>query len=110
MSSRASVVLVSHPVEGASELAKKIIEARLAACAQVLPPMTSIYHWQQRIEQDRECLILLKTLDSIWPDLQQFIKNNHPYTVPEILKWECSAASDSYFKWMLDVLEGESSG
>ncbi len=109
MNPKAIVVLVSHPVDGSHELARHIIEARLAACAQVLPPMTSIYLWQSKIEQEAECLILLKSFDTLWDDLQHFIKTHHPYTVPEILAWGCSQVNEPYLQWMRDSLNRESS-
>lgn len=107
MTDTALMVLVSHPVEGAEALARALVEGRLVACAQVLPPMTSIYHWKGKVETDRECLLLLKTLKSIWPRVEEAIRARHPYTVPEILGFECAAVSGPYLGWMVEVLGSE---
>lgn len=53
-------------------------------------------------------MILLKSFDTLWDDLQQFIRTHHPYSVPEILAWECSLVNDLYFQWMRDCLDKES--
>jgi periplasmic divalent cation tolerance protein len=109
MNQQALIVWVSHPVTNAKELAQRLVEKRLAACAQVLPPMTSIYHWQGQIQQDEECLILLKTLSSRWEELCTFITQHHPYSVPEIIAVESVKVLESYFQWLQLEMEGEAS-
>ena len=93
---------VGNAGEGES-LARLIIEAKLAACVQVLPHMTSVYFWEGKIQSESEHLLLIKTLEEKFDELSQFIKRNHSYEVPEIVAIEAEKVSDDYLKWMRDV-------
>jgi len=90
------------------QLATKIIETRLAACVQVLPQMTSIYHWKGEIQRDPEHLLLIKTLPEKWDELREFISTNHGYEVPEIVAVAASEISGAYSKWLRDECKVQS--
>jgi periplasmic divalent cation tolerance protein len=99
------VVLTTTPnAEEAESLARKIVEMRLAACVQVLPPMTSFYFWENAVQKDAEHLLLIKTLPEKFDELQEFIQSNHSYKVPEIVALPAEKVSESYFNWMKDYL------
>jgi periplasmic divalent cation tolerance protein len=99
------VVMTTLPaVEAAEALAEQIVESRLAACVQVLPPMTSTYVWEGNIQKESEVLLLIKTVPERWDELREFIATNHTYEVPEIVAIETDRVSDSYRQWLLDVL------
>jgi len=105
MNSDAIVVLTTAPnTEEAENLAGKIIEAKLAACVQVLPPMKSFYFWENQIQADTEHLLLIKTLAEKFDKLEKFIQTNHTYDVPEIVALEAERVSESYLVWMKDFL------
>lgn len=89
--------------EEAETLARKIIEAKLAACVQVLPPIKSFYVWENEIQADSEHLLLIKTLAENYDELEKFIQHNHSYDVPEIVAVKAENVSDDYFKWMKAV-------
>jgi len=91
-------------LEAAEALAEQIVEARLAACVQVLPKMTSIYLWEGDVQKDTEFLLLIKTLPEKWDELQEFITSNHSYEVPEIISIDADKVSSRYSAWLLDVL------
>jgi periplasmic divalent cation tolerance protein len=100
------IVLTTTPdAEEAESLARKILEARLAACVQVLPPMKSFYVWEGAIQADSEQLLLIKTLAEKFGELETFIKTNHSYTVPEIAAIKAEAVSNDYFKWLKDYID-----
>ncbi len=108
MSSGAIVVLTSVPnSEEAETIARKIIEAKLAACVQVLPTMKSFYFWNDSIQADSEHLLLIKTLTENFDELEKFIKTNHSYDVPEIVALAAERVSESYLGWMKDYLQVE---
>lgn len=86
--------------EEAETLARKIIEAKLAACVQVLPPIKSFYFWENDVRSDSEYLLLIKTLPIKFNELENFIKSNHSYDVPEIISIKTDNVSDNYFKWL----------
>ena len=90
---------VSDPAE-ADSLADKIIEARLAACVQILPRMTSVFYWKGGISREREHLVLIKTLEARYDELRQFIAENHSYEVPEIVALDAKHVSEGYLSWM----------
>ncbi len=100
------IVLTTTPnTEEAENLARKIVEARLAACVQVLPPIKSFYFWEGAVQADSEQLLLIKTLAENFDKLEKFIKSNHSYTVPEIVAIKAEAVSDDYFKWLKAYLD-----
>lgn len=97
----AVVVLTTVPkLEEAETLARKIVEAKLAACVQVLPQMKSFYYWENEIQTDSENLLLIKTLAEKYDELERFIRANHNYDVPEIVALPSEKVSESYLGWM----------
>ena len=99
------IVLTTTPdnVE-AERLARAIIDAKLAACVQVLPQMTSVYLWEGKVQTEPEHVLLIKTLEHKFDDLSEFITKNHSYDVPEIVAIDAEKVSDDYLKWMADYL------
>lgn len=99
------IVLTTTPSEReALELAAKIANAKLAACVQVLPQMTSVYFWEDKLQREAEHLLLIKTLPEKYDELEKFIKANHSYSVPEIVALSAKEVSSSYLAWMTDNL------
>jgi periplasmic divalent cation tolerance protein len=97
------IVLTTTPnIEEAENLARKIVEAKLAACVQVLPQMRSFYFWKGEVQADAEHLLLIKTLPEKYAELETFIQSNHSYEVPEIAALAAEKVSESYLKWMLE--------
>ncbi len=105
MEKQAIVVLttVSNDAE-AETLARAIVESKLAACVQILPPMQSVYFWKNAIRFDSEHLLLIKTLAAKFDELQSFIQANHSYDTPEIIALPASAVAENYLDWMKDYL------
>jgi periplasmic divalent cation tolerance protein len=85
----------------AKELAKKIIDAKLAACVQIIPSITSIYFWKGKLEESDEWLLNIKTTtDAAFAFIEQW----HPYETPEILSFSADVNS-SYEKWMTEQIK-----
>lgn len=102
------VVLTTAPnMEEAETLAENIVSAKLAACVQILPEMKSFYFWEGEIQKDAEHLLLIKTLEEKFDELEKFIRSNHSYTVPEIVALPAEKAAESYLGWVKDYLTGE---
>lgn len=100
------VVLTTTPnIKEAESLAEKIVEAKLAACVQVLPEMKSFYFWEGEVQNDAEHLLLIKTLEENFEKLKNFILENHSYDVPEIVALSVKDVSESYLSWMTDYLK-----
>lgn len=99
------IILTTTPsFEEAESLARKIIEAKLAACVQVLPPMTSFYFWEGEVQKEPEHLLLIKTLAAKFADLEKFIQTNHSYSVPEIVAVRSSDVAEKYLDWIKNYL------
>ena len=104
-SSDAAIVLTTLAAEAdAAALARTLVDERLAACVNVLPPMTSVYRWKGAIEQDREQQLVIKTTVGRVPALQARLGQLHPYEVPEFLILSGSA-SDAYLSWIREGVE-----
>ncbi len=105
MKSKAIVVLTTvSNSEKAETLARQIVEAKLAACVQVLPQMKSFYFWENAVQTDSEHLLLIKTLAERYDELEKFIKANHSYDVPELVALSAERVSESYLGWIKDYL------
>ena len=98
------VFISTQNIEEAETLARKIIEAKLAACVQILPPMKSFYFRENAVQEDSEHLLLIKTLPEKYDELETFIKSNHRCEVPEIVALKAESVSKSYLKWLGNYL------
>ncbi|MEN2998716.1 MAG: divalent-cation tolerance protein CutA [Brevinematia bacterium] len=94
------VVICTIPSGKGKELAEKVIEARLVACVNIIQNVQSIYHWQGKIERDSEDLLVMKTKKELFEKLRDFIKSNHPYTVPEIVALNVENVNREYLEWL----------
>ena len=97
------IVLTTFPADGdAEKLGRTLVEERLAACVNILPPMQSIYRWQGKVERADERQLLIKTNYRRLRDLEKRIKELHPYEVPEFLAVYVEGTSKEYMSWLLD--------
>jgi len=83
----------------AATLARTLVEERLAACVNILPAMTSIYRWKEKVEQDREQQVVIKTTTDRVVALQARLRQLHPYELPEFLVLNASG-SEAYLAWV----------
>lgn len=81
-------------------IARVLVDARLAACAQILGPVTSIYHWQGKVEEGEEWVCTLKTREDLFAKVEMAICEIHSYQCPEIIATQIVTASDSYLAWL----------
>jgi uncharacterized protein involved in tolerance to divalent cations len=95
------IIFTTTPNEAEAEsLAKQLVEQKLAACVQVLPKMKSFYFWKDELQIDSEHLVLIKTTDKKFADVESFIKENTGYEVPEIIAVQSDKVSSDYFNWL----------
>lgn len=85
----------------AAELARALVQARLAACVQV-QPIRSFYVWQERAHDEPEWLLSIKTRLALYPQLEAWLRERHPYDTPEIVCLPITAGSASYLAWVKD--------
>ena len=105
MSKHLQVVTTVDTEEKAQEIARALVEQRLAACAQVLGPITSTYRWQGQVETAQEWLCILKTREELYEELEQTLRSIHPYEVPEILATPVAAGNPAYLAWLDETLK-----
>ena len=87
--------------EEAARLADMLVGAHLAACVQILPEMESVYRWQGKIERQSEILLIAKTTQGKFAELEREVRALHSYDTPEIVAVPISEASPAYLKWLL---------
>jgi len=92
---------------GARQLARIVLDERLAACVQMAPWVESLYRWKGKIEQARETLLLIKTSKARWPELRDRLAELHPYEVPEIVALEVKDGLPAYLDWVRDETSGD---
>jgi len=99
------LVLTTIPADGdADGFARTLMEARLAACVSVLPPMQSTYRWKGTVESATERQVLIKTRAASVAALEQRVQELHPYEVPEFLVLGIDGGSPAYLSWLTDSL------
>jgi len=86
--------------EDAEKISQEIVSQRLAACVQLAGPITSQYWWKDKIEKAEEWLLLIKTKNDLYPQLEEAIRKIHPYDVPEIIAVPVIAGSREYLEWI----------
>jgi periplasmic divalent cation tolerance protein len=95
------LILVTVPdVKTARKLARAALQARLIACANLVPKVESHYWWQGRVERAAEVLLILKTTAASTARLEKLILAEHPYDTPEFLVLSLSAGAERYLHWM----------
>lgn len=100
MSPYIQVTTAVDSAEAAQQIADLVITQRLAACCWVSGPVTSTYWWQGKVGQAQEWVCTIKTRRERYERLEQVIKANHPYDVPEILAVPILTGNAAYLAWM----------
>ena len=86
--------------EAATELARALVEERLAACVNLVAGVRSVYRWEGKVHEDDEVLCLVKTRPELFDALMERVRTLHPYEVPEILAFEVADGSPAYLTWL----------
>jgi len=95
------VVMCTFPtIEEADSVSGEIINKHLAACANRIDRVQSIFHWQGAVEQEAETLVIFKTHKNRWTELEKTITTLHSYDEPEIIAMPIVAGSASYLQWI----------
>ena len=100
------VLTTTGTKEDADTIAKTLVEKRLAACVQIMGPVTSTYRWQGRVETAQEWQCLIKSRQDLFGELEKTIRAVHPYETPEIIATDIVAGGEDYLQWLQDQLTG----
>jgi periplasmic divalent cation tolerance protein len=94
------VLVTAGNLKEARRIARALVEARLAACVNLLPPVESIYSWQGKVENSRERLLVIKSSRAIFSRIEAEIRKLHSYTTPEIICLPIIDGFRDYLAWM----------
>ena len=94
------VVYISIPQDEADRMARSLVEERLAACVNIVPKISSYFWWDDKVQHDDEALLIVKTTVEKFPRLMEFVLENHPYELPEIIGLPLVSAFPDYVAWV----------
>jgi len=94
------LVLVTIPKDEARSMAKALVEAKLAACVNIVGEVESFFFWQDAIHNDKEAMLIIKTTSTRFAELSEHIRENHPYVLPEIISFDIAESSSDYANWI----------
>ena len=99
------VVLITAPSADVAEgISNTLLDRELAACANIVPSIRSIYKWKGEVHNDEEVLIIIKTRHELFDDaFINAVKEHHPYEVPEIIALPIVLGSEDYLQWITEV-------
>ena len=101
MQTNVLMVLCNCPDDGSAErVAETVVRARVAACVNIGPVVTSVYPWQGTIERANERTLLIKTTTGSYPALERLLRAEHPYDVPEIIAMAVTHGLPEYLTWV----------
>ena len=96
------VLTTTESRDDAETIGRALVEERLAACVQIVGPITSIYRWQGKINTAQEWQCWAKTRRDLYDRIEETIRRLHPYQLPEILAIAVTAGSADYLAWLAD--------
>ena len=100
MTDKIVVLITAGSLKEARKIARRLVEARLAACVSLLPPVESVYLWQAKIEVSKERMLVIKTAREAFPKVEAEIRRLHSYTTPEIICLPIIDGSRDYLAWL----------
>ena len=89
----------------AERLGEGLVEARLAACCSVVPTVHSFYYWEGQLKREHEALLLVKTVQSRAQAVQDYVRSNHSYELPEIVQIAIESGLPAYLQWVADQVK-----
>jgi len=95
------VVLVTTATqEEAASIADALVSERLAACVNIIPAVESVYRWEGKVTRDSEALMIIKTTEGRYAELERRVKELHSYSTPEVVALEIKRSSAEYLDWL----------
>ncbi len=98
------VLTTTEKREDAENIARFLVEKKLAACVQITGPVMSTYRWKGKVETAEEWQCLIKSREDLFDEVEKAIREVHPYETPEIIATAILAGSEDYLKWLQDEL------
>ncbi len=102
MTDKIVVLVTTNGVRQAKRIARALLDQRLAACANLITPIRSLYRWQGKIAEDRECLMVIKTTRGQFDALRACVEKLHTYSVPEVIALPIIDGAENYLSWLAE--------
>jgi len=99
------VFITTSNEDEAVKIAHALVEARLAACVNIIKEIRSIYLWQGKIEDDKEVLMIVKSRRKHFVAISKKVKEMHSYEVPEVIALPIVDGAENYLKWLQESTE-----
>jgi periplasmic divalent cation tolerance protein len=100
------VLMTVGSQEEAERIAQTLVAEMLAACVNIVPGVTSFYHWEGKVQRDQEWLLVAKSRRDVLARLVERVQALHSYDVPEIIALPLAGGSEPYLHWLDSVVEG----
>ena len=101
------VLMTAANAEEAERIASMLVDARLAACVQILPPIRSVYRWKGEVVRENEVLLSAKTTREKFDELDRAVRAIHSYETPEIVALPVAVGSEPYLNWLISEVKSE---
>jgi periplasmic divalent cation tolerance protein len=98
----AVVCLVTTPIDDAGSIATAMLERELAACVNIVEGARSLYRWEDKLQDEREALLIVKTTRAAVAPLEELLREIHPYDTFELLALKVCDGSAPYLRWISD--------
>ena len=94
------VLITTSNRQEAEQIARALVAKKLAACANLVTSVTSIFRWKGKVQKSREALLMVKTSARRYAALERFVRSTHPYEVPEIIAVSVERGLRPYLEWV----------
>lgn len=98
------VSIAAPDVETATRLSRRLVEERLAACVQIVDPIRSVYRWKGAVQEEKEVLLLAKSSQGLVARIDELLRREHPYEVPELAAVPIVDGAPAYLSWLEECL------
>ena len=92
--------MTASSADEAAAVARKLVDAQLVACCNIVPEIRSIYRWQGQVHDEAEAMMVAKTRADLLPEIMRAVKSVHSYDVPEIVATPIVGGLDAYLSWV----------
>ena len=107
MTDKRIVLTTAASEEEALKIARALVERGVAACINIVPQITSIYRWQDNVEESREWLLIVKTTAAAFVQVRDVIAELHSYEVPECVCLNIEDGSPAYLDWIAESISAQ---
>jgi periplasmic divalent cation tolerance protein len=94
------LLITASNIEEANKIAEVLLNQRKAACVNIVPGVSSLFWWQDKLDSAQESLLIVKTKASLLPEVISLVKEVHSYDVPEIIALPIVGGNQDYLEWI----------